>query len=211
MSRRLFTLLVAMAAVLAIGIVAAVIILKVRDVHTTLQASAPGQVRVSGDFKVGGPFTLTNQDGQRVTDRDFAGRFMLVYFGYTFCPDVCPTELNTISLALKQIGSRVRIVPIFITVDPARDTPQALKAYLSSFGSDFVGLTGSAAEIAEVAKEYRVYYKRSGAPDDPNYSMDHTSLVYLMAPDGKLVTLFRSGATPDDIAAGIKAAFTKAS
>jgi protein SCO1 len=211
MSRRLFILLVASAAVLAVGIVAAVITLKVRDMRTASSPDIPGQIQVSGDFNVGGPFTLTNQDGQRVTDKDFAGRFQLIYFGYTFCPDVCPTELNTMSLALKQIGSRVRIVPIFITVDPARDTPEALKAYLSSFGSDFVGLTGSDAEIAKVAKEYRVYYKKSGDPNDPNYGMDHTSLLYLMAPDGKLVALFRTGATPDDIAAGIKAAFAKAS
>ena len=146
-----------------------------------------------------------------MTDKDFAGRFMLIYFGYTYCPDVCPTELNTMSLALQQIGTRVRIVPIFITVDPTRDTPETLKAYLASFGSDFVGLTGSDQEIAAVAKEYRVYYKKADESDPENYAMDHTSLLYLMDPNGKLVALFRTGATPDDLAAGIKAAFAKAS
>jgi protein SCO1/2 len=211
MSRRLFTLLVASAAVLAAGIVAAIVTLKVREAQTASSAGPSGQIQVSGNFNVGGPFTLTNQDGQHVTDKDFAGRFQLIYFGYTFCPDVCPTELNTMSLALQQIGSRVRIVPIFITIDPARDTPETLKAYLSSFGSDFVGLTGSDDEIAAVAKEYRVYYKKSDNGDDPNYGMDHTSLLYLMAPDGKLVALFRTGTTPEEIAAGIKAAFAKAS
>jgi protein SCO1 len=210
MSRRLFTFLVSAAAVLAAGIVAAIVTVKVTEVRIAAPTVPSGQIQVSGDFNVGGPYTLTNQDGQRVTDKDFAGRFQLIYFGYTFCPDVCPTELNTMSLALQQVGSRVRIVPIFITIDPARDTPEALKAYLSAFGSDFVGLTGSDDEIAAVAKEYRVYYKKSDG-DDANYGMDHTSLVYLMAPNGKLIALFRSGATPEDIAAGIKAAFDKAS
>lgn len=209
MSRRLFTLLVASAAVLAAGIVAAIVTFKVNEMRPVTSSAPSGQIQVSSDFNVGGPFTLTNQDGQRVTDKDFAGRFQLIYFGYTFCPDVCPTELNTMSLALQQIGSRVRIVPIFITIDPARDTPETLKAYLSSFGSDFVGLTGSDDEIAAVAKEYRVYYKKSDG-DDANYGMDHTSLLYLMAPNGKLVALFRTGATPEDIAQGIKAAFAKA-
>jgi protein SCO1/2 len=210
MSRRLFTLLVVSAAVLAAGIVAAIITIKVSEVRTASSLAPSGQIQVSGDFNVGGPFTLTNQDGQRVTDKDFAGRFQLIYFGYTFCPDVCPTELNTMSLALQQVGSRVRIVPIFITIDPARDTPESLKAYLSSFGPDFVGLTGSDEEIAAIAKEYRVYYKKSDGDGD-NYGMDHTSLVYLMTPNGKLVALFRAGATPEDIADGIKAAFAKAS
>jgi len=210
MSRRWFIVLVSAAAVLAAGIVAAVITLRVRDMTASAPADIPGQIRVSGDLGIGGPFTLTDQDGRRVTDKDFAGRFMLVYFGYTFCPDVCPTELNTISLALQQLGTRVRLVPVFVTIDPKRDTPEALKAYLASFGPDFVGLTGSDADIAAVAKEYRVYYKKAEGSDPDNYAMDHTSLLYLIGPDGKLIALFRTGATPDDIAAGIKAAFTKA-
>jgi cytochrome oxidase Cu insertion factor (SCO1/SenC/PrrC family) len=207
MSRRTFIFLVGSAAVLAAGIVAALIVLKVRTMTASAPAAIPGQIRVSGDVGIGGSFALTDQDGRRVTDKDFAGRFMLIYFGYTFCPDVCPTELNTMALALDQLGTRVRIVPVFITIDPQRDTPEALKAYLASFGPDFVGLTGSDTDIAAVAKAYRVYYKKAEGADDATYLMDHTSLVYLMGPDGKLAALFRTGASPDDIAAGIKSVF----
>jgi protein SCO1/2 len=209
MSRRTFILLVASAAVLAAGIASAMIVLKMRTITASAPATVPGQIRIGSDVAIGGPFTLTNQDGRRVTDKDFAGRFMLIYFGYTFCPDVCPTELNTMALALDKLGTRVRIVPVFITIDPARDTPEALKAYLASFGSDFVGLTGSDDDIAAVAKAYRVYYKKAEGADDGAYLMDHTSLLYLVGPDGRLAALFRTGAEPEDIAAGIKAAFAK--
>lgn len=206
MSRRTFILLVASAAVLAVGIAAAMIALKMRTITASSPAEVPGQIRVGSNAGIGGPFALTDQDGRRVTDKDFAGRFMLIYFGYTFCPDVCPTELNTMALALDKLGTRVRVVPVFITVDPARDTSEALKTYLASFGSDFVGLTGSDSDIAAVAKAYRVYYKKAEGADR-DYLMDHTSLLYLMGPNGELAALFRTGANPDDIAAGIKAAF----
>jgi cytochrome oxidase Cu insertion factor (SCO1/SenC/PrrC family) len=209
MSRRTFVLLVALAAVLAAGIVSAMIVLKVRTMTASAPADVPGQIRIGSDTAIGGPFALTDQNGRRITDKDFAGRFMLIYFGYTFCPDVCPTELNTMALALDKLGTRVRVVPVFITIDPARDTPDALKTYLASFGPDFVGLTGSDADIAAAAKGYRVYYKKAEGTDDNTYLMDHTSLLYLMGPDGKLAALFRTGASPDDIAAGIKAAFEK--
>jgi cytochrome oxidase Cu insertion factor (SCO1/SenC/PrrC family) len=210
MSRRTFLLLVASAAVLAVGIAAAMITLKMRTITASSPATVPGEIRVGSDVAIGGPFTLVDQDGRRVTDKDFAGRFMLIYFGYTYCPDVCPTELNTMALALDKLGTRVRIVPVFITIDPARDTPEALKAYLASFGPDFVGLTGTDDEIAAAAKAYRVYYKK-GEGEGDTYLMDHTSLLYLVGPDGKLAALFRTGASPDDIAAGIKAAFARAS
>jgi protein SCO1/2 len=208
MSRRTFILLIASAAVLAGGIAAAMITLKMRTITASAPATVPGEIRIGGDVAIGGPFTLTDQNGHRVSDKDFAGRFMLVYFGYTYCPDVCPTELNTMALALDKLGTRVRVVPVFITIDPARDTPQALKAYLASFGPAFVGLTGTDDEIATVAKAYRVYYKK-GEGEGDTYLMDHTSLLYLVGPDGKLAALFRTGASPDDIAAGIKNAFAK--
>ncbi|MGE5539674.1 MAG: SCO family protein [Gemmatimonas sp.] len=205
MSRRSFVLLVVSAAVLAFGIAAAMIALKFRG-QPQPEAAVPGQIRVGPEVAIGGPFALTDQNGKRVTDADFAGRFMLIYFGYTYCPDVCPTELNTMALALDRLGTRVRVVPVFITVDPARDTPEALKTYLASFGPEFVGLTGSDEEIARVAKEYRVYYKK-GEGEGDTYLMDHTSLLYLVGPDGKLKALFRTGTIPDDLAQGIKAAF----
>lgn len=212
MSRRVFFSLVAVAIAIAVGVVAAKIYFALQERNARGQA-APGQIRISADTPLGGPFTLTNQDGQRVTEIDFRGRFMLVYFGYTYCPDVCPTELNTIALAMKTLGSEAReVVPIFITVDPERDTPTVLKTYLASFGSEFVGLTGSLQEIAAAAQAYRVYYKKEAEGSDPeNYSVDHTSLLYLMGKNGKIVALFRTGATPDDLAAGIRAAITMSS
>jgi protein SCO1/2 len=208
MSRRSFLLLIAAASVMAFGIAAAIIALRVRD-RATVEATVPGQIRVGSDVDIGGPFSLTDQNGKRVTEGDFAGRFMLIYFGYTYCPDVCPTELNTMALALDQLGIRVRIVPVFITIDPDRDTPEQLKSYLASFGSDFVGLTGSADEIARVAKEYRVYYKKAEG-EGSDYLMDHTSLIYFVGPDDKLKALFRTGTSPEDLAQGIKGAFAAA-
>ena len=108
--------------------------------------------------KIGGPFSLVDQNGVTRTDREFRGKYMLVFFGYTYCPDVCPTTLAVMKTALDMMGSRAdRIAPLFISVDPKRDTPQKLKSYLSSFGPRFVGLTGDDMAIASVAKEYRVY------------------------------------------------------
>jgi protein SCO1/2 len=211
MSRRFFTYVVAAAAALAVGVVAAIIVFKAHDSGAPAPA-IPGQIRVSADMPIGGPFALTDQNGRRVTDIDFRGRFMLVYFGYTFCPDVCPTELNTIALAMKALGDDAgQVVPVFITVDPARDTPAAMKAYLASFGPEFVGLTGSDQEIAAAAKAYRVYYKKADGSDPDSYTVDHTSLLYLMGRDGKIAALFRTGATPEDLAAGIRAALTLSS
>jgi len=138
---------------------------------------------------VGGPFTLVNAQGQTVTDRDFRGKYMLVYFGYTHCPDVCPTTLSAIAAAMKLLGPKAaRIVPVFITVDPARDTPVIAGRYAALFSPAIVGLSGSAARIAAVAREYHVYYAKhptGKGPDD--YSVDHSSVLYLMGPDGRFV------------------------
>ncbi len=153
--------------------------------------AAGGFLWVSGrdGAVVGGPFTLQNSQGQTVTDRTFRGKYMLVYFGYTHCPDVCPTTLSTIAQALKQLGPKAeRIVPLFITVDPARDTQAVMGKYTALFSPQIVGLTGTPAEIARVAGAYHVYFAKrpSGkAPDD--YSVDHSSVIYLMGPNGKFV------------------------
>ncbi|HEY5048910.1 MAG TPA: SCO family protein [Rhizomicrobium sp.] len=139
---------------------------------------------------IGGPFVLTDQDGQRRSDRDFRGRFVLLYFGYTYCPDVCPTTLQSIADALAMLGpDAARVVPVFITVDPARDTPAALKKYLAAFGPRFVGLTGNEAAIARVAHAWRVYFARHPAPGG-GYSVDHSGTIYLLGPDGKLATIY---------------------
>jgi protein SCO1/2 len=172
--------------------------------------SVPGMGRVvtSGEIAVGGPFQLVDQDGKKVSDADFRGRFMLIYFGYSFCPDVCPTTLGVMAEALDRMGADGRkIVPVFITVDPARDTPKVLKQYMAAFGPRFVGLTGDDAAIGKVEKAYRVYAKKRPLDDAKphgNYAMDHSSVMYLVGPDGKVVTYYDEAISPDDLAADLK-------
>jgi protein SCO1/2 len=135
--------------------------------------------------RIGGAFTLTDQNGRARSDRDFHGRWVLVYFGYSYCPDVCPTTLQEIADALHRLGPRAsQIVPVFITLDPERDHPRTLKKYLAAFGPEFVGLTGTAAQIASVAHAYGVYYAKHKLPGN-SYSIDHTSALYLLAPNGR--------------------------
>jgi protein SCO1 len=154
---------------------------------------------------IGGPFHLTDPAGKSVTDATYRGRWMLVYFGYTSCPDVCPTELATIAAALHQLGPEAdRVAPLFITIDPARDTPQVLSAYVRLFDRRLIGLTGTPAEIAEAARAYRVYYAKLATGEESAYLMDHSSFIYLMGPDGSFEDLFRPGAGAADIATSIR-------
>jgi protein SCO1/2 len=157
----------------------------------------------TGGLSLGGPFTLENSAGKTVSDRDYRGKFMLVYFGYTFCPDVCPTTLNAVADAMDKLGTKAdQVQPLFITVDPRRDTPTVMQQYTAAFSPRITGLTGSPDEIARVAKEYRVYYAehRTGpGPDD--YSMDHSSVLYLMGPDGRFIAPIRADASGDQMAA----------
>lgn len=160
-------------------------------------------VETSGTALIGGPFALVDENGKPVTNQDFRGRDMLVFFGFTHCPDICPAELQVMAEALDQLGDKAKkkVVPIFITVDPERDTPEAMKAYVESFGPNFVGLTGSPEAIAAAAKAYRVSYAKvenKASPDD--YSVDHSALAYLMGPDGKYLTHFAYGMTPQEMA-----------
>ena len=176
---------------------------------TALLQDQRGVAVSTGKALVGGPFTLTSQSGTRVSDSDFRGRYMLVAFGYTFCPDVCPAELQVMSAALDELGPKAeRVQPLFITIDPERDTADVLKDYVPNFHADFIGLTGTASEIADVARAYRVYYakaKDSGATD---YLMDHSSIIYLMGPDGSFVKHFPYGTDAKALADGIAAAMT---
>jgi cytochrome oxidase Cu insertion factor (SCO1/SenC/PrrC family) len=145
----------------------------------------------SGTALVGGPFTLTDQTGRKVTEKDFLGKYLLVFFGYTYCPDICPTELQVMSAALDSLGPKAdAIQPVFITVDPQRDTPEVLKQYIGNFHPRLVGLTGTPEEIASVAKTYRVFFSRvdNSAPD--TYLMDHSTIMYLMDPQGKFLKHF---------------------
>lgn len=141
----------------------------------------------SGVALVGGPFTMTDQNGRRVTEKDFLGKHMLVFFGYTYCPDICPTELQVMMAALDQLGEQAeKVQPVFVSIDPARDTPEVMKAYVENFGARLIGLTGSPEEVAAMAKAYRAYYAKSGDTSSPDaYLMDHSSIIYLMGPDGR--------------------------
>jgi protein SCO1/2 len=145
----------------------------------------------------GGPFHLVNQDGREVDQRVLNGKWSLVFFGYTFCPDECPTTLTALGQAMKDLGPKAsQAQVVFITVDPARDTPRAMKAYLSSpaFPRNAIGLTGTPAEIAQVAKAYVVYYRKDG--DGSNYAMDHSTAIYLMNPSGRFDRVIAEGLTP---------------
>jgi protein SCO1/2 len=158
----------------------------------------------AGASAIGGPFNLTDQNGRAVTDKDLRGRPFLVFFGFTHCPDVCPTALFEISEVLGKLGPDAqRVSALFVTVDPERDTPAQMKDYLSSFDPHLLGLTGDPAAIAAVAKEYRVYVKKVPL-DHGDYTMDHTALVYLMDKDGRFVAPFNLKRSTEDAAADLR-------
>lgn len=157
-------------------------------------------------LRIGGPFTLQDGNGKPVTDKDFRGKYMLVYFGYTFCPDVCPTTLNAVADAMDKLGPAAsQVQPLFITVDPKRDTATVVKQYAAAFGPSIEGLTGTPDEIASVAKEYRVYYAEHRTGPGPNdYSMDHSSVLYFMSPNGGFIAPIRADQSGEEIAANLK-------
>lgn len=159
---------------------------------------------------IGGPFHLTNGDGQPVTEADFKGKVMLVYFGYTFCPDVCPTELGLVAKALDQLTpeQKEKVAPVFITVDPERDTPQVIKTYVATFHPMLIGLTGTPEQIAAVEKAYHVYSAKVPGADASSYTMDHSSILYLMGPDGRYLKHWGRSVTVDDIVQGLRQALS---
>lgn len=202
-------------------------LLVVAAMAVVLEISGPRQRTpvVTGEARVGGPFTLVDPDGAAVSDNNFAGRYMLIYFGYTNCPDVCPLALQKISIALDILSAEgvdlAPLQPIFITVDPARDSPAVMGDYVEAFHPSLIGLTGSAEAIAAVAAAYLVSSARtdaSGEADavgtenmgdmknmkDGDYLMNHSSVIYLMGPDGRYVSHFNAIATPGDIAARLR-------
>ncbi|MFO1035192.1 MAG: SCO family protein [Hyphomicrobiales bacterium] len=169
--------------------IASLLLLAAAAIGTYAWMSSSSYQKSFGEALVGGPFTMTNQSGETVTEKTYAGKPMLLFFGYTYCPDVCPTELQVMAEALRQLGSKgADIQPIFVSIDPARDTPEQLKAYVANFGPQFTGLTGTPQQVAEIARAYRVFYKKveNGAAADA-YLMDHSSIIYLMGPDGKFL------------------------
>ena len=173
------------------------------------RAPAGAQVQTVGTPKIGGPFNLVNQDGVNVSETDFMGRYMLIYFGYTYCPDVCPTGLTEMSNTLDMLGADAeKIVPIFISVDPARDTPDQLREYASYFHPRLIGMTGTPEQVASVAKAYRVYFAKVESKDadaDPDdYSVDHSAVTYLMDPNGEFTQHFSHGTDAETMAKRIK-------
>jgi protein SCO1/2 len=148
---------------------------------------------------IGGPFHLIDQNGKPVSDADLKGKWQLVFFGYTHCPDTCPTALNEIALALDQLGvKRGEVEIVFITVDPERDTPDVLKSYVQSFDAPIIALTGSPDAVAQAAKAYRVFYAKHPRGDG-DYDMDHSAVIYVMNPEGRFTATF----TPDSSADAI--------
>lgn len=164
----------------------------------------------SGEALVGGPFSLVDHTGRRVTEKDFLGRYMLVFFGFTYCPDVCPTELQVMSAALDELGPEGdNIQPVFVSIDPERDTPEVLKQYVENFHPRLVGLTGTPEEIAAIAHAYRVYYKKvesSGASGD--YEMDHSTTIYLMDREGRFRKHFGYTTDAKALAQGLREAIS---
>jgi protein SCO1/2 len=158
-----------------------------------------------GRVGIGGPFRLQDGDGKVVTDADFRGRWMLVYFGYTRCPDACPTALQDMANALDGLtpAERAKVAALFITVDPERDTPAVVQDYVRAFNAPITGLSGTPEQVAAAAKAYRVYYARHPRADG-DYEMDHSSIIYVMDPRGEFVANFTHETAPDAIAAKLR-------
>lgn len=156
---------------------------------------------------IGGPFTLVNGDGKTVKDSDFAGKYRIMYFGYTFCPDVCPVDVQNIGKAMKALDQKnpelsAKIVPVFVTIDPARDTPKVVKEFTSAFYPRMVGLTGTTEQVDAAAKAYRVPYQKRETPT--GYLMDHGRQAYLMGPKGEPIALLPQDQTPQAIVAEVE-------
>ena len=167
-------------------------------------AGAWWATRPSEGVEIGGPFRLLDGDGHGFTEQSLHGKVSLVYFGYTHCPDACPTALQDMASAVDKLTpeERRQVQIVFITVDPARDTPAVMKSYASAFGAPIEGLTGSPGAVAQAAREYRVYYARHDEKGG-DYSMDHSSIIYLMNKQGRFVSVFTQETTPDEIASAL--------
>lgn len=197
MNKQRFLILV-MAALAGLILAAAAAMITRPAVHKAQEPE--GLIAVTGDA-FGGPFTLTDHNGKTVTDKDFTGKYRLIYFGFTFCPAICPTELSKITAALKAMGPEgEKILPVFVTVDPERDTAEKMKSYVSLFHPRLVGLTGTPEQIKAMLKEYKIYANKVQDPQMSEYTMDHSSFIYFMAPDDRLLRIFKVDDTADDIA-----------
>jgi protein SCO1/2 len=190
-----------------VAILAAVILALAAAIGAAALIWKGSPVAVVGEALVGGPFAMTNQDGKRVTEKDFHGRYMLVFFGFTYCPDICPTELQVMTAALAELGEDGKAIqPVFVSVDPERDSPENVKAYVENFSAGLVGLTGSPEDVAAMAKAYRVFYQKVPGPTAQDYTLDHSSIIYLMGPDGKFRKHFTYTTDPKALAEGLRQA-----
>ncbi len=205
MQRKTIPLIGAMLAALAAIGLAALVVWNQLSGSSDGVARGDGEALVAPGLEVGGAFELTNHKGETVTQDTFQGQFLLVYFGYSSCPDVCPTELSSMAAAIDILAERdaaaaEKVTPVLITIDPARDTVDVLKDYAPAFHPRLVGLTGSDEAIEAVARKFRVYYGRGQQIDDEFYLMNHSGYVYLMGPGGGFVTMFNGGTAPESIA-----------
>jgi len=188
-------------------IIAAFVAGLVLCLSVVLLVAQRGGVPLPQASAVGGPFKLIDQNGRTVTEQDMMGKPFLVFFGFTHCPDVCPTTLFDISEVFRKLGPDAdRAAALFITVDPERDTPEAMKSYLSSFDPHLLGLTGDETAVDGVIKAYRAYTKKVPNPDG-SYTMDHTALVYLMDKNGRFIAPFNLKRRPEDSAADLRRYF----
>lgn len=171
------------------------------QVNSGKQSAGLDSTIVAPKVHIGGPFELVDHTGKAVSEKDFSGQFMLAYFGYSFCPDVCPTDLQVIGAAMLDLEERnpdaaKRITPVFFTVDPARDTADVMGEYVANFHNRMVGLTGEQDQVKKVAKAYRVYYKLNAPDEDGDYLVDHSAFVYFMGPDGAYRNMFKHNSDP---------------
>ena len=203
-NRRLKIAIAAVSGVASLLLIGAIltVYLAPKQGFATVGTTGESEFVKPGSVPIGGSFTLVDHTGKSVTEADFRGRFMLVYFGYSWCPDICPTELLVMSQAVDLLGDAgEQVQPIFITIDPARDTVDSLAKYVVNFHPRLTALTGSEAEIGAVADAYKVYYKKGEELESPDdYLVDHTDVMYLMGPDGNFLEHFQRGWRPVEIA-----------
>jgi protein SCO1 len=200
-------LMLALVLVAAGAFATAVTLLVTRPAPRTLPwgPAVVGKTITTGTATIGGPFKLVSTNGETISDQSYRGKWLLIFFGYTFCPDVCPTSLNDMSVALEKLGTEANdIQPLFITVDPQRDTPEVMREYLKSFDSRIVGLTGTQEQIDDVMKEYRVYAEAQKTAGDENYLVSHSAYLYLMDPRGTFVNVIQGTASGEEIAAWVR-------
>lgn len=193
MNRRRLILTVGIAAIIAVASVA---------YFVAGRRAPPIGPLVGSD--VGGPFALVDQDGHKVTDQTYAGKYRLMYFGYTFCPDVCPVDVQKIAQGIKAFAAidstrAAKVVPIFVTVDPERDTPPVMKTFVRAFSPTMAGLTGTLTQAAAARSAFRIYARKAGEGRD--YLVDHSATIYLMDPGNRPISFLDHGATPQAIAA----------